>query len=48
MSGRRIRSHYDHMTVLERGRVIGLREAGWAYQRIARHLGRREGAIRRC
>ncbi|GFW56874.1 HTH_Tnp_Tc3_2 domain-containing protein [Trichonephila clavipes] len=32
----------------ERGRIIGLKKAGWANQRIARYMGRSDAAIRRC
>ncbi|GFS54143.1 HTH_Tnp_Tc3_2 domain-containing protein [Trichonephila clavipes] len=34
--------------IFERGRVIGLKEGGWANRRITRHMGRRNAAIRRC
>ncbi|GFS62743.1 HTH_Tnp_Tc3_2 domain-containing protein [Trichonephila clavipes] len=32
----------------ERGRIIELKEAGWANRRIARHKRRSDAAIRRC
>ncbi|GFX08750.1 transposable element Tc1 transposase [Trichonephila clavipes] len=32
----------------ERGRIIGLKEAGWANRRIARLTGRNDVVIRRC
>ncbi|GFU35591.1 HTH_Tnp_Tc3_2 domain-containing protein [Trichonephila clavipes] len=32
----------------ERGRIIGLKEGGWANRRIARDMGRRDAAIIRC
>ncbi|GFV68545.1 HTH_Tnp_Tc3_2 domain-containing protein [Trichonephila clavipes] len=31
----------------ERGRIIGLKEAGWANRRITRHMGRSDAVIRR-
>ncbi|GFS73418.1 HTH_38 domain-containing protein [Trichonephila clavipes] len=32
----------------ERGRIIGLREAGWSNRRIGRHLGRSDMVVARC
>ncbi|GFV21302.1 HTH_Tnp_Tc3_2 domain-containing protein [Trichonephila clavipes] len=32
----------------ERGRIIGLKEVGWANRRIAHHMGRNNAVIRRC
>ncbi|GFV40492.1 hypothetical protein TNCV_4643881 [Trichonephila clavipes] len=40
MPRRRIRAHYEQLSVFERDRIIGLKEAGWANRRIARHMGR--------
>ncbi|GFV49326.1 uncharacterized protein TNCV_3630121 [Trichonephila clavipes] len=34
-----IRLHYEQLSEFERGRIIGLKEAGWANRRIARHMG---------
>ncbi|GFW32248.1 HTH_Tnp_Tc3_2 domain-containing protein [Trichonephila clavipes] len=48
MSRRRIRAHYEQLPEFERGHIIGLKEAGWANRRIARHMGRNDTAIRRC
>ncbi|GFX82959.1 uncharacterized protein TNCV_4938291 [Trichonephila clavipes] len=48
MPRRRIRSHLEQMSELEKGGIIGLREADWANWRIARHMGRSDVAIRRC
>ncbi|GFV36384.1 putative RNA-directed DNA polymerase from transposon X-element [Trichonephila clavipes] len=42
---RRNRRHYEQLTDFDRGRIIGLREAGWSNRRIGRHLGR---AIWQC
>ncbi|GFT97166.1 hypothetical protein TNCV_3858241 [Trichonephila clavipes] len=43
-----IRAHYEQLSEFERGRIIELKEGGWANWRIARHMGRSDGAIRRC
>ncbi|GFX82683.1 uncharacterized protein TNCV_1193581 [Trichonephila clavipes] len=48
MPRRRIRAHYEQLSEFERGRIIGLKEEGWANRRIARHMGRSDAAIRRC
>ncbi|GFU33430.1 hypothetical protein TNCV_4362471 [Trichonephila clavipes] len=45
MSHRRIRPHYEQTSDFERGRMIGLKEAGWANRRIARHMGRNNAVI---
>ncbi|GFW45116.1 HTH_Tnp_Tc3_2 domain-containing protein [Trichonephila clavipes] len=44
MSLRRNRRQYEQLTDFDRGRVIGLREAGWSNRRIGRHLGRMYGS----
>ncbi|GFU74542.1 uncharacterized protein TNCV_550811 [Trichonephila clavipes] len=41
-------AHYEQLSEYERGHIIGLKEAGWANRRIARHLGGNDAAIRRC
>ncbi|GFX22903.1 HTH_Tnp_Tc3_2 domain-containing protein [Trichonephila clavipes] len=38
---RRNRRQYEQLADFDRGRIIGLREAGWSNRRIGRHLGRR-------
>ncbi|GFW84018.1 HTH_Tnp_Tc3_2 domain-containing protein [Trichonephila clavipes] len=48
MPRRSIRAHYEQLSVFERGRIIELKEGGWANQRIAGHMGRSDGPIRRC
>ncbi|GFU85598.1 hypothetical protein TNCV_2585021 [Trichonephila clavipes] len=35
---RRNRRQYEQLTDFDRGRIIGLREAGWSNRRIGRHL----------
>ncbi|GFW44658.1 HTH_Tnp_Tc3_2 domain-containing protein [Trichonephila clavipes] len=32
----------------ERGRIIGLKKAGWEKRRITHHMGRSDAAIRKC
>ncbi|GFV49020.1 RNase H domain-containing protein [Trichonephila clavipes] len=44
----RIRANYEQLSEFERGRIIRLKEAGWANWRIALHTGRNDVAIRRC
>ncbi|GFV04107.1 uncharacterized protein TNCV_917281 [Trichonephila clavipes] len=48
MARHRIRAHYEQLSTFERGRIIGLKEAGWTNRRIARHMERIDAAIRRC
>lgn len=43
-----VREQYAQMPGFERGRVVGLKEARWFNQRIARHLNSRDAPIRRC
>ncbi|GFU85068.1 transposable element Tc1 transposase [Trichonephila clavipes] len=38
----RIRAHYEQLSEFERGRIIGLKEAGWENWRITHLLGRRD------
>lgn len=45
---RRNRREFAQLTEFERGRIIGMREAGWSHRRIARHLGRSDQTVRRC
>ncbi|GFU96050.1 HTH_Tnp_Tc3_2 domain-containing protein [Trichonephila clavipes] len=42
---RRNRRQYEQLTDFDRGRIIGLREAGWSNRRIGRHS---VGAIWQC
>ncbi|GFV26326.1 transposable element Tcb2 transposase [Trichonephila clavipes] len=44
---RRNRRQYEQLTDFDRGRIIGLREAGWSNRRIGRHLGRNM-VVARC
>ncbi|GFU78916.1 putative transposable element [Trichonephila clavipes] len=43
MPRHRIRTHYEQLSEFERGHIIGLKKAGWANRRIARHMGRSDG-----
>ncbi|GFV33512.1 HTH_38 domain-containing protein [Trichonephila clavipes] len=45
---RRNRRQYEQLTDFDRGRIIGLREAGWSNRRIGRHLGRSDIVVARC
>lgn len=48
MPRRQVREQYAQMSAFERGRMVGLKEAGWSNRRIARHLDRSDATIRRC
>ncbi|GFX90360.1 HTH_Tnp_Tc3_2 domain-containing protein [Trichonephila clavipes] len=48
MPPRGFRAHYEQLSEIERSRIIGLEEGGWANRRIARHMGRSDAAIRTC
>ena len=48
MPRRRNIRHYEQLTEFERGRIIGLREAGWSACQIARHLGRSDMTVTNC
>ncbi|GFV09676.1 hypothetical protein TNCV_335571 [Trichonephila clavipes] len=39
---RRNRRQYEQLTDFDRGRILGLREAGWSNRRIGRHRTRSE------
>ncbi|GFX42856.1 HTH_Tnp_Tc3_2 domain-containing protein [Trichonephila clavipes] len=45
---RRNRRQYEQLTDFDRGRIIGLREAGWSNRRIGRHLGQSDMVVARC
>ncbi|GFW36117.1 transposable element Tc1 transposase [Trichonephila clavipes] len=45
---RRNRRQYEQLTDFDRGRIIGLREAGGSNRRIGRHLGRSDMVVARC
>ncbi|GFY14978.1 HTH_Tnp_Tc3_2 domain-containing protein [Trichonephila clavipes] len=45
---RRNRWQYEQLTDFDRGRIIGLREAGWSNRRIGHPLGRSDMVVARC
>ncbi|GFY14318.1 transposable element Tcb1 transposase [Trichonephila clavipes] len=45
---RRNRRQYEQLTDFDRGRKIGLREAGWSNRRIGRNLGQNDMVVARC
>ena len=45
---RRNRRHYEQLSDFERGRIVGLREAGWSNRRIGCHIGRSDMVVARC
>ncbi|GFT38154.1 transposable element Tcb2 transposase [Trichonephila clavipes] len=44
----RFRRQYEQMSQFERGRIIGMMEAGWSARRVARQLDRSNCAVRKC
>ncbi|GFV78171.1 transposable element Tcb2 transposase [Trichonephila clavipes] len=44
---RRFRRQYEQLSQFERGRIIGMMEAGWSAKRVARQLGRSNCVVRR-
>ncbi|GFT58501.1 uncharacterized protein TNCV_1249911 [Trichonephila clavipes] len=45
---RRFRRQYEQLSQFERGRIIGMIEAGWSARQIARQLSRSDCVVRRC
>ncbi|GFW18307.1 HTH_Tnp_Tc3_2 domain-containing protein [Trichonephila clavipes] len=45
---RRFRRQYEQLSQFERGKIIGMMEAGWSARRVARQLGRSDCVVRRC
>ncbi|GFU23276.1 transposable element Tcb2 transposase [Trichonephila clavipes] len=45
---RRFRRQYEQLSQFERGKIIGMMEAGWSARRVARQLGRSHFVVRRC
>ncbi|GFW41568.1 transposable element Tcb2 transposase [Trichonephila clavipes] len=45
---RRFQRQYEQLSQFERGRIIGMMEAGWSARRVARQLGRSDCVVRRC
>ncbi|GFY05912.1 transposable element Tcb2 transposase [Trichonephila clavipes] len=44
----RFRRQHEQLSQFERGRIIGMKKAGWSARRVARHLGRFDCVVRRC
>ncbi|GFV07500.1 transposable element Tcb2 transposase [Trichonephila clavipes] len=44
----RFRRQYEQLLQFERGRIIGMMEAGWSARRVARQLGCSDCVVRRC
>ncbi|GFW37094.1 transposable element Tcb2 transposase [Trichonephila clavipes] len=44
----RFRRQYEQLSQFERGRIIGMMEAGWSARRVARQLGHSDCVVRRC
>ncbi|GFX01529.1 transposable element Tcb2 transposase [Trichonephila clavipes] len=45
---RRFRRQYKQLSQFERGRIIGMMEAGWSARRVARQVGRSDCVMRMC
>ncbi|GFY29646.1 uncharacterized protein TNCV_1812261 [Trichonephila clavipes] len=45
---RHFRRQYEQLSQFERGRIIGMMEAGWLARRVARELGRSDCVVRGC
>ena len=43
-----LRTPVEQLQTFERGRIVGLREAGWTYRRIAAHVGRNVSTVCCC
>ncbi|GFW86617.1 uncharacterized protein TNCV_4334011 [Trichonephila clavipes] len=48
MAFRRFRRQYEQLSQFERGRIIGVMEAGWSARQVARQLVRSDCVVRRC
>ncbi|GFV35533.1 transposable element Tcb2 transposase [Trichonephila clavipes] len=44
---RRFRRQYEQLSQFERGRIIGMMEAGWSARRVVRQLARSNCVVRR-
>ncbi|GFX44055.1 transposable element Tcb2 transposase [Trichonephila clavipes] len=45
---RRFRRQYEQLSQFERGRIIGMMEAGWSARRVARQLGHSDCVVMKC
>ncbi|GFY13803.1 transposable element Tcb2 transposase [Trichonephila clavipes] len=48
MSLRHFRRQFEQLSQFERGKIIGMMEAGWSARRVARQLGSSDCVVRRC
>ncbi|GFT27446.1 transposable element Tc1 transposase [Trichonephila clavipes] len=48
MPGKRARRHFSQLSEFERGRIIGMKTAGWSTRRVAGQVDRSECAVRNC
>ncbi|GFV11171.1 HTH_Tnp_Tc3_2 domain-containing protein [Trichonephila clavipes] len=48
MPGKRARRHFAQLSEFEKGRVIGMKTAGWSTRRVAGQVNRSECAVRNC
>ncbi|GFW66671.1 uncharacterized protein TNCV_1371041 [Trichonephila clavipes] len=44
----RFQRQYEQLSQFERGRIIGMMEAGWSARRVAPQLDRSDCVVRRC
>ncbi|GFS70074.1 transposable element Tcb1 transposase [Trichonephila clavipes] len=44
----RFRRQYEQLSQFEKGKIIGMMEAGWSARRVARQLRRSDCVVRRC
>ena len=47
MLRRRVRTRVEQYQLFERGRIVGLRQAGWTYRRIVAHVGHNVSVVYR-
>ena len=45
---RRVRTPVEQLQPFERGHIVGLREDGWTYRRIAAHVGHNVSMVCSC
>ncbi|GFX00508.1 uncharacterized protein TNCV_2235151 [Trichonephila clavipes] len=45
---RRFRRQYEQLSQFEKGKIIGINEAGWSARRIGRQLGHSDCVIKKC
>ncbi|GFX14571.1 transposable element Tcb1 transposase [Trichonephila clavipes] len=48
MPGKHARRHFSQLSEFERGRIIGMKTAGWSTRRVAGQVDRSECAVRNC